>query len=208
MQVQQADLVGGAVEFDLGENPSCGEIYDAISNIKIRKSIEERQVVPTANLFVRREVFEEIGLFPEGIRSGGDLQWTGHATNQGYRLVYGGKAVVRKPARSFRKLLKKQWRVAKGQPAIWREEGEMSPLLRIIKIFLKPHGINRISRWIDRRGQPYMRDYLYQLWLMSYVVKIVMFGGRMCTFISDTFRAATCRTREFMAPNPESSVDR
>src|SRR5690606_18254440 len=94
-----------------------GEIIDATINIKMKEAIE-RGVAKTASLFVRREVIETIGVFPEGIRSGGDVLWTGKATDKGYILLYEPNSVVYKQARPLVELIKKQFRVGKGKSKI------------------------------------------------------------------------------------------
>jgi len=176
---EDADLVGGNVEFEYGEEVTPGKIFDALHNVKMKEYVEERQVATTGNLFVRREVFEERGLFPEGIRSGGDLRWTGGATRKGWKLVYGSEATVYYPARPLGPLLQKQFRVAKAQPEIWRKSGTRSVLIRILKHLLKPISFQEVKEKIDRRGEDFMYDYLWQVWFVHYIIKIVMNTGRL-----------------------------
>jgi len=96
---KQVDLVGGRVEFRFAaERPSVAELFDAMTNIRMREAIVFRKVAKTANLLVRRAVFEAIGPFPEGLRSGGDIRWTRQATAAGYQLVFCEAAMVNKAA--------------------------------------------------------------------------------------------------------------
>ncbi len=113
-----SDMVGGAVLFDFEGRITVAKIFDALTNIKMKESIELRAVAKTANLFIRREVFDEVGMFPEGVRSGADVRWTGKATEAGKKLTFCSGAKVYKVARGFRELLRKQWRVGKGRAAI------------------------------------------------------------------------------------------
>ena len=80
------------------ERPSVAELFDAMTNIRMREAIVFRKVAKTANLLVRRAVFEAIGPFPEGLRSGGDIRWTRQATAAGYQLVFCEAAMVNKAA--------------------------------------------------------------------------------------------------------------
>jgi len=180
------DLLGGNVEFEYGGDVTPAKIFDALSNVKMKEYVEERRVATTGNLFVRREVFEARGLFPEGIRSGGDLRWTKGATQNGWKLVYGPQATVCYPARSLGPLLRKQFRVAKGQPNIWREAGTDSVPVRILKHLLKPISVQRVKDKIERRGDVFMYDYLWHVWLVHYVVKVVMTAGRVYGLLSPT----------------------
>lgn len=120
LDTKRADIVGGNVLFDFEGEVTGAKLYDAMTNIKMEESIE-KGVAKTANLFIRRSVFDRVGLFPEGIRSGADVRWTYKATSNGLKLVFCSEAIVYKPARGFKELLKKQWRVGLHQPLIWRE---------------------------------------------------------------------------------------
>jgi len=66
----------------------------------------------TANLFVRRHLFEEAGGFDASIKSMGDLEFTRRCTEAGNRMLYGEKVTIRHPARtSVGLFLKRKYRV-------------------------------------------------------------------------------------------------
>lgn len=114
MMETNADLVGGNVEFTFSEPKTAAELYDSINNMQVESDIKNRGVAKTANLFSRRKVFDEIGLFPL-VKSGGDVKWTRKATQNSFKLVFSEKAKVRHPARRFVSSMKKQFRVGKGK---------------------------------------------------------------------------------------------
>ncbi|MDJ0774510.1 MAG: glycosyltransferase [Mastigocoleus sp. MO_167.B18] len=124
LESESADLVGGNVKFTFSPQKSLAEFYDSITNMQIKKNIESRQVSKTANLFVRKGVFDLVGLFPSHLKSGGDVIWTKKATDANLKLVYSSSAEVFHPARRLIPLMKKQYRVGGGQPDIWLEEGQ------------------------------------------------------------------------------------
>ena len=175
MACQKADLLGGAVTFRYGsDSPTTAEWLDSIINIQMEDSILQRNVAKTANLFVRRSVFDAIGMFPEGLRSGGDVRWTRCATSAGFKLVYCNKAIVYKKARSLMALIKKQWRVGKGQLGIWQEEGNpasFSKLLLSLFSFPKPSYLRLL---IKQRGRLEMTDRFYRLWMTFCAVRVVL----------------------------------
>src|SRR5690606_15321126 len=129
----QAGIVGGNVLFDFEGKVTGAKIFDSLTNIRMQESIENRGVAKTANLFIRREVFEIAGLFPEGVRSGADVRWTNKVSSLGLGIQFCVDAIVYKPARDFRELIKKQWRVGTHQPLIWREAGNKVSLLGALK---------------------------------------------------------------------------
>jgi|SRR5690625_1605913 len=117
----RADLVGGAIEFDVDENSSTSEIFDSLTNANMSRNIESRGTAVAGNLFVRKTLFDKLGMFPEGLRSGGDIRWTKHATENGYKLRYSHEAKVLIKPKDFKGLCRKQYRVGQGHPIIWME---------------------------------------------------------------------------------------
>lgn len=132
-----ADIVGGNVLFDFEGRITGAKLFDAMTNIRMEESIA-KGIAKTANLFIKRSVFETIGLFPEGIRSGADVRWTYKATSLGMKLVFCSDAIVYKPARGFTDLLKKQWRVGLHQPLIWKEVSKSKSRLRMLAQIFTP----------------------------------------------------------------------
>lgn len=118
-------LVAGEVTFYFRSfRPTASEAIDSSRNMQIEEGVLHRKIGKTANLFVRREVFDEIGLFPSEIRSGGDVFWTRKAVEAGFEIAFSKEAEVQHPARTFSDLLKKQIRVGHGQVQIQIEEGK------------------------------------------------------------------------------------
>lgn len=176
-----SDLVGGNVDFAFrGERPTAAEVYDSVTNVQMKESIEQGKA-KTANLFTRHDLFEDIGLFPEGIRSGGDVQWTRRAVRKGYSLSYCEGATVYKPARQLSALVKKQWRVGKGKPAIWRQEGRQLGLVKLAILAVLPPGFSWLREKAESRGYIKRKDEVFKLWVVRYVISFVM---RSAEFVS------------------------
>jgi glycosyltransferase involved in cell wall biosynthesis len=123
LEEQGCDLIGGEVRFVFSPKWSAAEVFDSLTNMQIAQNIAQRQVGKTANLFVRSQVIKEVGLFPDDIRSGGDVIWTHKAVQSGFRIGYAPRAVIAHPARPMGQMIAKQYRVGKGQPYIWLQEG-------------------------------------------------------------------------------------
>lgn len=179
---QQADLVGGDVQFYFSEPVTSAQLLDALTNIRMKESVLERGVAKTANLFVRRTVFDTIGLFPEGARSGEDVRWTGKAVQYGYKLAFSERALVWKAARPFRALVKKQWRVAKAQPAIWQSQGRKVSLWHVALQAIIPPSRRTLSKTVQERGEPFISHYA-RIWLLQYFIKALMRFGNCYAMI-------------------------
>src|SRR6056297_3309183 len=122
MEKTGADIVAGHVGFDFNGKPNAANAADAITSIYQKKSVEERKAAFTANLFVKRAVFDSVGLFEEGVRSGGDVRWTTGATAAGHTITYCPGSVILKKARSCGALFKKRVRTGRGYLYTWLKE--------------------------------------------------------------------------------------
>jgi len=183
----EADLVGGKVKFYFSKEKTAAEIYDSITNMQIEDNIRERNVAKTANLFAKKEVFDKIGLFPNHVKSGGDVQWTAKATLNGYKLRYSSEAVVFHPARKFWEILKKQYRVGKGLPLIWgnnKDSKNCKPFFIPIIRLIVPERISTIKNRIKAQGHKNMLNRLFIVWIVGYICKLAMLFGVIYFYIA------------------------
>lgn len=162
---QDADLVGGKVEFYFSDKKTTAEMYDSITNMQIQYNIKERNVAKTANLFVKASLFDEIGLFPHHAISGGDVWWTAMATKAGYKLVYEPNAVVKHPARKLKELLKKQYRVGHGKIKAINAESRDSNKKSLLKSAVPK--LSDIKKLIEDRGTSDMNKNIISIWMIA-----------------------------------------
>ncbi|MBK1438361.1 glycosyltransferase [Parapedobacter sp. ISTM3] len=173
LDTTKADIVGGNVLFDFEGKVTGAKLYDAMTNIKMEESIK-KGVAKTANLFIKKSVFDKIGLFPEGIRSGADVRWTYKATSNGLKLVFCRDAIVYKPARCFKELLKKQWRVGLHQPLIWRDQGKSFSLLNALKKTIIPVSPISVLKVMRQHQKQRIRSYYISVLFTAQIVKMAM----------------------------------
>ena len=179
------DILGGDVKFDFKGKVTAGKVYDSITNIRMQESIEQKGVAKTANLFIRKGVFEKMGVFPEGLRSGGDVRWTAKATRDGYKLEFCKDAVVYKTARSFWELLKKQWRVAKHQPEIHKEEQKNVNILKVFFRIFKLPNFKKISSKLDEKGVMLGHLAFIRVIIVSHTVYVTMKIAYIYSFLKN-----------------------
>nr|WP_268762280.1 glycosyltransferase [Halorubrum saccharovorum] len=114
MDEQDVDYLGCNVELTLSEDTLVGR-YNAHTGFPVKQYLEEEHYAPTCALLVRREVFEEVGLFDARLISGGDREFGERVHEAGYDQGYAENATVYHPARtSFKSLAKKNFRVGRG----------------------------------------------------------------------------------------------
>lgn len=117
------EIVGGKVEFFFKDSghPIAVELYDSMLNFDMKLYIERGNFTGAGNLFTFKRVFEHVGYFDRGLKSGGDVEWGQRAASLGYKLCYADDARVAHPARySLAELLAKERRVAKGLAIVGR----------------------------------------------------------------------------------------
>lgn len=113
LQPEDVHLVGGRIGI-LIEQPGLVADYDRVFAFPQERYVSQGTSV-TANLLVKRAVFEAIGPFNADLQSSGDFELCRRAGQAGYRLVYSAEAAVLHPAReSVSALLRKNRRVAGG----------------------------------------------------------------------------------------------
>jgi glycosyltransferase involved in cell wall biosynthesis len=172
-----ADLVGGKVEFSFSRKKTAAECFDSLTNFNFETKIS-RGVAGTGNLFVKAEVFKSIGLFLDNIKSGGDVQWTGKATQNGFSLVYAPDAIVYHPARFLEELLRKLYRVSVGMGDILiNEQAPKSQILRKVFGKLKPYRISFVKQLIAEKGSEDMNKKLFSIWAVAHLCRFVMALG-------------------------------
>ncbi|MFX0134043.1 MAG: glycosyltransferase [Candidatus Hodarchaeota archaeon] len=93
----KADLVAGNVIFTKKSKYNIFEIFDS-HFYKHQEYNASIGTSTTANLIVKKHVFNVLGPFPV-VKTGGDIIWTRMATNKGYKMVYCENSKVFHPAR-------------------------------------------------------------------------------------------------------------
>ena len=106
----QADLTGGRVGvFDETEPPRSGaEAFEAVFAFDFKTYIEKKGFSGAGNLVTRRDIFDHIGGFKNGVSE--DAEWTMRAVANGYTLRYEDDLVVSHPTRQDWAALSTKWR--------------------------------------------------------------------------------------------------
>lgn len=122
METRGADLVAGHIALTYrGVRLTPAECFEKAFAFRQTQNVAQGVAV-TANLLVRRELFNAVGLFDDSLLSGGDFEWTRRATSAGFTLVYCRYTAVHHPARhSIASLASKSRRVSAGSMALHRE---------------------------------------------------------------------------------------
>jgi len=178
MSEKNADIVTSNVRFDFDGTVTAGKIYDS-NNATVERHVTERGVAVTASLFVKSAIFEKIGIFKEGAETAEDGIWTWKATQNGYKLAFCDHSRANKKAKTFKKLLKKQWREAKGYPEFWELQGKKKPIYKkFVRNLLPSHPrkLNKLTQNIDFEIGFYLK---FRLYFVAWIIWITMSAGHI-----------------------------
>ena len=113
--LERFDYVAGDVIIDKSKINNTAHYYEYYYEFPINHFMHRRHFGVTANLFVKRKVFEELGGFDKRLRSGGDLEFGNRVyISRNFKQVYKKEVRVIHPPRGYKALIKKMKRVTEG----------------------------------------------------------------------------------------------
>lgn len=158
VQDEGAGAAGGSIHlFPRTSRPNAIEAYEMVFAFPQASYVLDLHFSATANLFVRRVTFNEVGLFNSSMYSGGDRDWGSRAYRQGVRMLYEPRARVCHPARaSLRDSVKKSRRVSGGSTQYLKQIQGAPSLQQMIVVFgpvlISP--LRRVSQIVGHRAFP------------------------------------------------------
>jgi hypothetical protein len=124
------DIVGGAIRMRATSNPTIWEHYDRAVYLRQEDIVSHGRWGVTANLFVRRAVFDAVGAFDATLVSGGDRELCHRADRAGFRIAYAPDALVwHEPRRSSGEIWRLNTRIGRGLADL-HARGELPPWWR------------------------------------------------------------------------------
>ncbi|MEX2594826.1 MAG: glycosyltransferase [Anditalea sp.] len=173
-----ADITSGNIQFTFTLKPGITELYDSIFHVNAQSSARNGFVLG-GNFFIRSSLFQDLGIYPEGQRTSGDYLFSNKVVRKGYKLTFCPTAIVYYPARGGKFILKKTWRISKGQPFIWELKNRFT--LQFIKSFFKlippnPFRIYKLSK--DRLSRKVgVREFIQLYFLRYSMLSVSLFGN-------------------------------
>lgn len=105
-----SDIAAGRIRLAVPVRRSVWHLLDVDTFLDQERAVRGGAAA-TANLFVRRSVFERLGGFDDSQPNQGDHDFVGRAVAAGFRLKFAEGAVVFHPTRGRRAFLRKVWAV-------------------------------------------------------------------------------------------------
>lgn len=179
----EADIVSSNILYEHSPGkPTLSQVWNSCFGVDAKKSIDKRGYAPGGCLFIKRSVFDTLGLFAEGIRSGGDYTFTNTAVRLGYKLMFCEDSVVKYPAKSYAELKAKSIRVGKGQVGVWLSSGKF--WFYFVKFLFKPFyppNLKRISLAYKSKHKlySYNKVLFFQLFFLGWHLRLLQFYGNL-----------------------------
>jgi glycosyltransferase involved in cell wall biosynthesis len=186
------DLVGGHIDVPLRRRPTAAELVDFCRYLDQKRALEEAGFGATANLFVRRRVFDEVGLFNDRVISGGDREFCLRATGAGFKIAYSPRAaIVHEPRLTAKELMRKCYRMGIGR-AQMHAHGE-GPAANRPRIWSSPGAylLRRGVYGMERLGESGFQPSRFDVWRMQlaqyFCVQLPLIGGNLVGSFRENF---------------------
>ena len=110
-----ADIIGGRIAMHRSPRPTVAERYDRAVYLRQEDLVLHHGWAVTANLVVRRSVFDVVGCFDATLPSGGDREFCLRAAAAGYPVAYAADVMVgHRPRTRMREIWRVNRRIGSG----------------------------------------------------------------------------------------------
>ncbi len=176
------DLVGGKVAiFNSQDKRNYGYLYERATAFPQAVNVPKGRGV-TANLFVKKKVFEEIGGFDSSVKSGGDWDFTLKCTKAGYQMLYADDVLVKHPARDLRAIFQKYYRLTCGGALNIQKKYGHTPL-RILGSHLKS-GFNGPKKDLSKISSRNEKMIVVSIDALKFIYRTVIYIGLILRLIN------------------------
>ncbi|MGO9421549.1 glycosyltransferase [Roseiarcus sp.] len=139
--LSSAQIVGGRVDVDYVDpsRPTAEEAFERVFAFNFKRYIREVGFSGSGNMFVPREIFDNVGGFRAQVAE--DVDWGQRALIANYRFAYADDVVVSHPARRSWTELTQKWGKATREAyasAIEKPNGRLKWALRSVAVLASP----------------------------------------------------------------------
>ena len=129
--LEDTDIVAGRIRFEVLQPRTAWTLVD-MDGSKDHEHQVRVGIAETANLFIGRKLFDEVGGLDGSVPEYGDFEFVVRALAAGSSLGYGHQAVVWHPTRSSgRSLLRALWKYNRGYAVHAARAGELPEALKL-----------------------------------------------------------------------------
>lgn len=180
MKENEAPYVGQDVELVVEDGKeTIVASYTRRTGFPIERYMKNDHYAPTCCLVVRKEVFDEVGLFDPWMISGGDMEFGQRVYESGFEQHYEPDITLYHPARSsLRSLLSKMFRVGRGlvQYSRYYPNRFDKPIWRDPRNYLPHHPLHFYRSMAESENPPAAAE-LPLFYVLGYLVKLARVSG-------------------------------
>ena len=184
--LESYDIVGG--HYKVKTNSDLSSNVFPLMYLNNAKNAHQGYGFSAGNVFIKRKVFDAIGLFETQSVSGNDILFTRKAQHQGFTLGYAHAVVVSYPSKDFSKLKKDAKKYGKGAALT----GQKS-ILSVLQ-YLMPMRIDTFKSAIVERDFHFSISQKITLWFYVWIAKT--------QFAQGLFNGILSRYRQQINPSP------
>ncbi len=143
--METCDYLAGDVQINLDKVKTIAEYHDYCTAFTIMSYMNNLHFGVTANLFVKRKVFDKVGFFDGELRSGGDLEFGNRVYLASIEQRFNAACKVYHPPRNHKEKKVKLKRVKRGQELLLKKYPErfhfleqQISIIQFVRDFLPP----------------------------------------------------------------------
>jgi glycosyltransferase involved in cell wall biosynthesis len=145
--LEHTDMVAGRIRFDVPSSRTVWTLVD-MDGSKDHEHQVRVGIAETANLFLRRELFDRVGGFEAEIPEYGDFEFVERCVAAGAKLTYASDAIVSHPARtSGRTVLRALWKYNRGYAMHAARDGRTPEALKLRSLVPVVQTFRARRRW-------------------------------------------------------------
>lgn len=172
---KRVEYVGFNVRVKSGGTSLTG-MYNELTGFPIKTYISEDHFSPTNCLAVKKDLFKKVGLFDPKLISSGDLEFGVRIWKKGFKQDFIEEVFLHHPPRkSLRSLVKKEFRIGRGNFQLVRNYpgkfGNLRRNFRNVGFFLPPNPLKFFRKKVRSSRGFFLKEYV-GLYLIGFLMKI------------------------------------
>ncbi len=179
------DFAIGDIQFIFSKEQTISEMADSVIFYPNSRAVNSGNGVKGTLVFCWSYVMKNTGPFIGEVRSCGDIEWSERALNNGYKLAFAKNAFVKYPAKKFKPLMKKAYRIGRGfRKVTFLTKKRLSLIwyLRLLKYFIPPRPFRLKRRLVEDKVEERTISNFWSIWFVFWLFNFVTFLGAINLF--------------------------
>lgn len=174
------DIVAGDIIFEVNEALTTADKLEMLLFPDLEQISNSGRTATAKNLFVKRSIFKKIGLFIQ-VRSNGDSEFVNRAVEHKVSFGTAKDSIVYYKAPSLKKVLRKQFRIGRGNAEVKFHQYSAGYFEWICKTILgmRPPSIKYVRMLIETKSRNYRITYSATLHFFIWLTRLCKGLGRL-----------------------------